>query len=380
MNITKGKIQRAQKIICYGPEGIGKSTFAAQFPEVVFIDTEGSTMHLDVARTDKPSSWTSLLEQVRYFKANPNKLKTLAIDTADWAEALAAEHICSKSQKSGIEDFGYGKGYTYLEEEFGRFLNLLEEIVEAGVNVVVTAHATIKKFEQPDEMGSYDRWELKLEKKTAPLLKEWADMVLFANYKTLVINVDGQGATKGKNKAQGNKRVMYTSHTPSWDAKNRHNLPDELPFDYASIAHCIPIIGKQTPVKQESVKATEQPKQEPVEIVEKPKQEVAKQAEQPKQEAPEQKPVEKAVEQDFGIPKALSDLMKANSVSVSDIQMAVASRGYYPEDTPIEKYDPQFINGVLVAAWTSVYGMIKELKMKKGEFVRVDDDEELPFN
>ena len=56
----------------------------------------------------------------------------------------------------------------------------------------------MRKFEQPDELGAYDRWELKLDKNTAPLVKEWADMVLFANYKTVVVNVDGQGALKGK--------------------------------------------------------------------------------------------------------------------------------------------------------------------------------------
>lgn len=46
MNITKGKIKSAQKVVIYGPEGIGKSTFASQFPNPLFIDTEGSTKTL----------------------------------------------------------------------------------------------------------------------------------------------------------------------------------------------------------------------------------------------------------------------------------------------------------------------------------------------
>ncbi len=70
--------------------------------------------------------------------------------------------------------------------------------------------------------------ELKLQKKTASLVKEWADMLLFANYKTIVINVDNQGTSKGKNKAQGGQRIMYTTHHPAWDAKNRFNLPEEF--------------------------------------------------------------------------------------------------------------------------------------------------------
>ena len=74
--------------------------------------------------------------------------------------------------------------------EFGRFLNALQDLVDKGVHVVLTAHSQVRKFERPDEMGAYDRWELKLQKKTALLLKEWADIVLFANYKVIVSNVD----------------------------------------------------------------------------------------------------------------------------------------------------------------------------------------------
>lgn len=377
MDIIRGKIDSAQKVVIYGPEGIGKSTFASKFPDPIFIDTEGSTKKLDVARTPKPTSWTMLLEQVKYFRDNPGICKTLVLDTADWAERLCVEHICSKSQKSGIEDFGYGKGYTYLEEEFGQLLNLLEEVIERGINVVVTAHAQMRKFEQPDELGAYDRWELKLEKKTAPLLKEWADMVLFANYKTYVINVDGQGVQKGKNKAQGGKRVMYTTHHSCWDAKNRHNLAEELPFDYQAIAHCIPFELIGTDVHQpESIKQPEPEKPEKtVPVAESPIQE-EKDPLQGNINLPMPEPMP---EPEKSIPKPLADLMIANNVTVEEIQAVVAQRGYYPIDTPIEKYDPGFISGCLVGAWSTVFGLIKENRLEKGQFVPADSDE-IPFN
>lgn len=50
LNITDGKIKRPQKVVIYGSEGIGKSTFAAQFPKPLFIDTEGGTSHMNVRR------------------------------------------------------------------------------------------------------------------------------------------------------------------------------------------------------------------------------------------------------------------------------------------------------------------------------------------
>ena len=228
MEITRGKIQKAKKVVIYGPEGIGKSTFAARFPGAVCIDTEGSTNDMDVARLPRPTSWNMLFDEIEYIKTHTDECRTLVIDTIDWAELLCVEHICAVHNKKGIEDFGYGNGYVYTKEEFGRFLNKLSDLIEVGINVVLTAHAQLRKFEQPDELGAYDRWELKLGKKTqsqtSPLVKEWADMLLFANYKTFSVAVGKDGK---KHKGQGGKRTMYTQHHPCWDAKNRFGLPEE---------------------------------------------------------------------------------------------------------------------------------------------------------
>ena len=366
MEIIRGKIGKAQKVTLYGPEGIGKSTFASQFPEAIFIDTEGGSGELDVSRLPRPSSWAMLLLQVEYVKQNKGICKTLIIDTADWAEMLCKEHVCAKLNVKGIEDPGYGKGYVYLEEEFGRLLNKLEEVIEVGINVVVTAHAEIKKIEQPEEIGGFDHWQLKLEKKTMPLLKEWSDILLFANYKVYVVNVDNQGAAKGKNKAQGGKRVMYTSHTPWWDAKNRHGLADELPFEYSAIAHCIPVGSARSapaapvaqPTRAAEVKAPETAKAPEAKFVELETEEAPQFEVQAPAKSTEPEP-KAEVKLDEAIPRALADLMQEHKISEWEIRLAVATKGYYPEDTPIKNYDPDFINGVLVGAWDQVHGIIK---------------------
>lgn len=351
MNITRGKISSAKKVVIYGSEGIGKSTFAAQFPDPLFIDTEGSTKELDVARTDKPTSWAMLKEQVEYVKKN-KPCKTLVIDTIDWAESLCLEALCARFGKSGIEDFGYGNGYTYEKEDMGKFLNLLDEVIAAGINVVLTAHAVLRKFEQPDEMGSYDRWEMKLGKKTtnqiSPLIKEWADMVLFANYKTISVATDDKGK---KHKGMGGKeRVMYTTHHACWDAKNRYGLPDEIPMDYGQIKS---IIESFAPTPVQPVAKAEQKAPDPVPVV----------------EVQQASTVDKTKESDFveaipdpiippDIPKALSDLMLANKVSEEEIRRAVSEKGYYPYDMPIADYEKGFINGVLIGAWAQVEEMV----------------------
>lgn len=368
IRIFSGRMPGGLKCVVYGPEGIGKTTFASHFPDPVFIDTEGSTKHMDVQRTERPQSWAELMSQVQFFTEHPDRCGTLVIDTADWAEQLCMDAVCRKYEKKGIEDFGYGKGYVYLREEFGKLLNLLESIAEKGINTVVTAHARMRKFEQPDELGAYDRWELKLDKNTAPLVKEWADMVLFANYKTVVVNVDGQGALKGKNKAQGGKRVMYTAHNPCWDAKNRQGLPEEMPFDYAGIAAVVPMGGGKVPAatKTESSQVLEAqplPKAVPV---------------QKREEAPK-------TEQGLpGIPEKLLRLMEADGVSETELRRAVSGKGYFPANMPVSKYPRDFVENALIATWDRVYAMVQDLRAQDAEAEaqaakRIAEDPDCPF-
>lgn len=348
MKIISGKIIKPQKVVIYGPEGIGKSTFAAQFPKPLFIDTEGSTSHLEVDRLPRPTSWQMLKQYIKDLKSDTMGYHTLVIDTADWAERLCEEAICQSNGKVGIEDFGYGKGYTYVKEEFGRLLDSLSDLIDAGMNVVLTAHSIIRKFELPEETGAYDRYELKLGQKAgnqcAALAKEWADMVLFVNYKEIVITTKDN-----KKKVSGGKRVMYTAHNPCWDAKNRHGLAEELPFDYQEITNCIPVMNQVTPQPtpaepEPAPKAPDPPKESP-----KP----------PARAEAEQSDVQ-ANEED--IPQALADLMAANNVTARDIQQAVAYKGYFPADMPITNYPEDFVMGCLVAAFPQMLQVINQLK------------------
>lgn len=358
MKITFGRIQSSQKVVIYGPEGIGKSTFASRFPEPLFIDTEGSTKLLDVARLPAPQSWQDILDEVNYVANNPGCCKTLVVDTADWAEQQAIDAICKRAKKSSIEDFGYGKGYTYVAEEFQKLLRQLDKLIDQGINVVVTAHAKMRKFEQPDEMGAYDRWELKLSKQAAPLLEEWADMVLFANYKTYTVRTDDK-----KVKARGGERTMYTSHHPCWDAKNRHGLSNEVPFTYESIRSAIEYEAIATPapsVQAEQPKRTFTSKPAQVSMTEALDNPAAAMPEADIDRSlapPEQRESHIIIPPD--IPRELADLMRENSVDESELQMVVYDQGYYPMDTPISSYDPDFVHGCLVDAWPQVFEKIK---------------------
>jgi hypothetical protein len=230
MKITKGKQQRAQRVVIYGVESVGKSTFAAKFPAPLFLDVEGGTAHLDTDRAEIKSA-IELDEALTACKTAD--YKTIIIDSADWAERLVLEHMLVTDKKKSVEDYGYGKGFVMLAEKFSRLLSVADQLITAGKNVVFIAHSKVQRVEPPDLMSAYDRFELKLTKQSAPLLKEWADELWFFKFKTKTVESES-GRSKG---IGGKERVILTTHSAAYDAKTRSGLAEELPMTWESVAH-----------------------------------------------------------------------------------------------------------------------------------------------
>ena len=93
--VTTGIQTAPVKTVLYGPEGIGKSTFASHFPNPVFIDTEGGTKRLNVKRLPQPTSWAMLLDEVAEVRKGSVPCGTLVIDTA------AGRGAAGRAQRGG---------------------------------------------------------------------------------------------------------------------------------------------------------------------------------------------------------------------------------------------------------------------------------------
>lgn len=306
ITINSGKQTRAIKTVIYGTEGVGKSTLAAQFPSPLFIDVEGGTDQMDVRRIERPATWADLVDVVNEVAKNPGICETLILDTADYAETMCIKHILKKYNQKSIESFGYGKGYTYIGEEWLKLMEAFDAVKDAGMNVTVIAHARQRKIELPDQTGSFDHWEMKLSKQVSPILKEWADLLLFLNYKTYVVTTDNNSR-----KAQGGKRVMYTSHNPVWDAKNRNGLPEEMDLSFDGLAH---IFGSAEPVKQQT-------------------------------------PLER-----------LRELMADAGIEDYELRDFIVSRGKQNAETPVSEYPEEFVKGYCLKYWGKIESSIKEMK------------------
>lgn len=255
LNITKGVQAHPVKVVIYGVEGIGKTTFASRFPKPLFLDLDRGSARMDVDRISGIANWVTLITTMQDISNAETDYSTIVIDTADMAGELCKKYICLKNKKESIEDFGYGKGYTILAQEFAKLIVWATVLIDKGYNVVFLAHSMQRVVTKPDDTGSYDHWEMKLPGKgnnsLGALLKEWADLLLFADYRiTIRQGQDGKGrATK-----TSGERMMKANHTPFADAKNRFGLADELPFNYDEIAAIIPKreLPKQTTMMEQA--------------------------------------------------------------------------------------------------------------------------------
>lgn len=230
--ITRGKQVKPRRIVCYGPHGIGKTTFASEFPSPVFIPTEDGCGDLDVASyplcLQLEDAWFAMME---LGGSADHGFKTVVVDSADWLEQLIWKTVCEKHGKRAITDFDFGKGYGEAAAIFKRILGALDACRAIGQHVVLLAHCEVVKFSDPQN-ESYDRYTPKLHKSVSSVMQEWADEVLFCNYKRYV-RKENLGFNKSRGIAAGDERVIYTRETAGFLAKNRLGLPPELPLDFS---------------------------------------------------------------------------------------------------------------------------------------------------
>ncbi len=224
--LVKGKIERPLRVVLYGVEGVGKSSFAALAPNPIFISTEDGTSQLDIARLPLVQDWNSLLNQVAILLKEPHEFQTLVLDSLDWAERLCIDHICQQKQLNTITDLPYGNGYLEVLKQFERLQRGLDALYKSGMHIILIAHAQIKTFNNP-ESENYDRYQLKMIEKVSSLFKQWCDCLLFANFETFV-NATGEGFNKRHIAQSFGKRVLYTEHRAAFDAKNRYQLPHTM--------------------------------------------------------------------------------------------------------------------------------------------------------
>ena len=237
MKILKGKqTSSVRRVMLYGVHGVGKSTWAAQAPDCLFLNVEDGLSDIECDSSEHITSLADFMQALEWVAAGDHSYKWLAIDTLDHLEQLIWNHLADMDGVESIADIGFGKGFKRalkLWSEIQKALDYIRKTLSCGT--IALAHAAVKRFDSP-EMDAYDRYQPALHDSASALWQEWSDEVLFASYRTFV-RKEEQGF--GKERAIGvgdGERYLRTRETAAVVAKNRLGLPDEMACEWSAYA------------------------------------------------------------------------------------------------------------------------------------------------
>jgi hypothetical protein len=226
------------RYILHATEGWGKTSFGAQTPKPVFLQTGGETgletlidagRLPEVAHFPAVQTWEDLLGAIETLTVEEHPFRTLVLDTLNGAESLCHSFICARdfAGEWGNKGFGtYNKGYEVSLPEWSGLLGKLDRLrAERKMTVLLLCHTRVRPFRNP-EGPDYDRYQPDVHEKTWGLSHKWADCVLFGNFE-VTVQVDKADAKKGKGTG-GACRLMYTERHAAYDAKNRLGLTPEI--------------------------------------------------------------------------------------------------------------------------------------------------------
>jgi hypothetical protein len=233
------------RLLIYGVAGIGKTSFAAEFPNAVFIQTEeGTPGNIEIDTFGEMSTYTQVVEALGSLYQEDHDYRTVVVDSVDHLEPLIWNETCVRNNWRTIEDPGYGKGYLAADGVWREFIdgcNALRR--DRNMTVIWLAHSAVERFDQPGAQP-YNRYDLRMQKRGIAILTDEVDAILFMNTKVSIKETDAGFNKKNVHAEGGGTRWLFTDGRPAFVAKNRYGMPDSVMIPpgrgYETVAKYLP--------------------------------------------------------------------------------------------------------------------------------------------
>lgn len=217
------------KIIIYGPNGVGKSTFASHFKNPIFIDFEQKSDHLDIDK-QPIETFEEFMTYLKCLIDQDHDYSTIVIDSIDQLDS-AIENYIKKLPVfvSNPKRLEFGNLNSLIAEKFFdvcRLLNIL--FSHKKMNIIFTGHESIRNSHD-SRYPVFDYYHLKISPKASSVLCNWVHCTLFAAYEIFFEEEENVGFNKTRIRARGNdRRVLYTTGTANFLASNVFDLPHTI--------------------------------------------------------------------------------------------------------------------------------------------------------
>ena len=211
--------------VIVGVHGVGKTSLAAGAPSPAFIAPAYGVEGFNNINGWSPTTYEEFIDVLDSIIADPKPaFKTLVIDTMNWVEELAEEAVAKAhgvTSFAKIPDKYNFKKWGALAMEAPRILGKLDRIRAKGISQIILFHADTQKHTTP-EGQEWLRYIPKGYKDFTPVFMQRSSSVMFFVYETFETDLGG------KKQIVGDNRVLRTSWSHAYDAKNRLNLPDTI--------------------------------------------------------------------------------------------------------------------------------------------------------
>lgn len=244
-NLTKVRADQPPRSVIYGPEGMGKTSLAAEFPNAVFLQTEeGATGKLELSSFGLLTSFEAVMQAIGTLYSEAHDFQTCNLDTTTSMEKLVWAETCARMKWASIESPGYGKGYKEADYVWQELLDGLAALRrDRGMAINYLAHSAVERFDDPTT-ASYSRYEVDLHERAMAMINRDVDNILLIK-QDVTLQKDDQGFGKERKVGQGGSaRWIYTEGRPGFQAKNRYGMPEKILFEpgkgYASLSPYLP--------------------------------------------------------------------------------------------------------------------------------------------
>ena len=211
--------------LIYGQPKVGKSTFASEYPDAIFLSIEPGLNSLSVWKVDI-HSWEEFGEAWAELKKD-DRFKTIIIDTLDNLYDFCREYILKKTGFAHeSEDDHYGRQYAMIKKEFHKALNAM---ATNRFGLVMISHADMK--DEKTRAGKVRKAYPNLPNKAREVVMSMVDLILY---------VDTIEYAKDESSEPELRRVIHTKGSDTFEAGDRTGrLPELLPLDYKKFEKCL---------------------------------------------------------------------------------------------------------------------------------------------